>query len=287
MQPRPDPITGGHPTPHEDVNALLRMLQGDVTRILGHSLVGMYLTGSLALGNLTAGSDVDVVVATQGELAAETLAALRAMHQRLYATGMRWSDQLEVDYIPLAALRRHDPARAEYPHLTRGPGQHLQVITHYADSVVHRVILRERGIVLAGPPPAALIDPITPDALRGAQVEFLRFWWAPMAGEGAAADFLRPSGHQSLAVLTMCRILYTLRTGAIISKSAAARWGLATLDPRWSGLIERADAWRADHPPDDSVLAPEHEIRETQALIRLVGEECEARRAQDEAGARN
>ncbi|HEY7834715.1 MAG TPA: aminoglycoside adenylyltransferase domain-containing protein [Ktedonobacterales bacterium] len=275
--PRTDPITtGGGPTPHEDVNALLRVLHSEVTRILSHAFAGMYLCGSLALGNLTAGSDVDVVVATRGELAAETLAALRAMHMRLFETGMRWSDQLEVDYIPLAGLRRHDPAHANYPHLGRGAGEQLRIITHSTDSVVHRAILRERGIVLAGPPPTALIDPITPDELRRAQVELMRFWWAPMAGEGTAANFLRQSGHQSLAVLTMCRMLYTLRTGAIISKSAAAHWGLATLDPRWSGLIARADAWRADHAPDDSVLAPEDEIRETQALIRLVADECEA-----------
>jgi hypothetical protein len=276
MQPRTDSIADGRPTPHEDVNILLRVLQGEVTRILSHAFVGMYLSGSLALGNFTAGSDVDVVVASQGELAAKTLAELRAMHHRLYETGMRWSDQLEVDYIPMAALRRHDPAHADYPHLARGPGEQLHVITHYTDSVVYRVVLRERGIVLAGPPPTTLIDPVTPDELRWAQVELMRFWWAPMAGEGAAADFLRQSGHQSLAVLTMCRMLYSLRTGEIASKSAAAHWGLATLGPRWSGLIERADTWRTDHAPDDSVLAPEDEIRETQALIRLLGEECEA-----------
>lgn len=181
------PIADGRSTPYEDVNALLRVLYGEVTHILSHAFVGMYLSGSLALGNFTAGSDVDVVVATQGELAAETLEALRMMHQRLYETEMRWSDQLEVDYIPLAALCRHDPAHAEYPHLTRGPGEQLHVITHFTDSVMHRVILRERGIVLAGPPPTTLIDPITPDELRWALVELMRIWWAPMAGESAAA----------------------------------------------------------------------------------------------------
>jgi hypothetical protein len=51
-------------------------------------------------------------------------------------------------------------------------------------------------------------------------------------------------------------MLYTLRTGEITSKSAA-HWGLATLDLPWSGLIERADAWRTDHVSDDSVRAPE------------------------------
>jgi hypothetical protein len=112
--------------------------------------------------------------------------------------------------------------------------------------------------------------------LRAAEVKLMRFWWTPMAGEGAVADFLRQSGHQSLAVLTMRRMLYTMRTGEITSKSAAACSGQANLHPCWFGLIERADAWRTDHAPDDSVLAPEDEIRATQALIRQVAAECEA-----------
>jgi hypothetical protein len=270
MQPTTVPRLEAWPTPHADVNALLRVLQGEVTGVLGLALVGMYLSGSLALGNFTLGSDVDVVVATEGDLSDETFAELRTMHQRLYGTSMRWADQLEVVYIPLAALRRHDPAHADHPYLGRGPGERLRVITLHTDWVAQRVVLRERGIVLSGPPPAKLIDPISPDELRGAQVELMRVWWTPMAGDGAAADFLRQLGHQSLAVLTMCRVLYTLRTGEIASKSAAAHWGQANLDPRWSGLIERAAAWRADHAPDDSVLAPADEIRATQALIRLV-----------------
>jgi len=252
------------------------VLRDEVTPILGPALVGMYLSGSLALGNLTAGSDVDVVIATEGELSDETFTALCTMHDRLYASGMRWADQLEVVYIPVAALRRHDPAHANHPYLGRGPGERLRVVTFHTDWVVHRVVLRDHGIILAGPPPTTLIDPISMDELRSAQVELMRFWWAPMGREGAAVDFLRQRGHQSLAVLTMCRMLYTLRTGEITSKSAAACWGQANLDPCWFGLIERADAWRTDHAPDDSVLAPEDEKRATQALIRQVAAECEA-----------
>jgi hypothetical protein len=256
------------------------VLQDEVTLLLGPALVGMYLEGSLALGNFTAGSDVDVVVATLGELSEETITALCTMHERLNASGMRWADQLEVVYLPVAALRRHDPAHATHPYLGRGPGARLQMITLSTDWVAHRAILRERGIIIVGPQPTTLIDPITPDELRSALVQMLRFWWAPMAeeraGEGAAADFLRQCGHQSLAVLIMCRLLYTLRTGEITSKSAAARWGQAKLDPSWLGLIQRADAWRTDHAPDDSVLAPEDEICATQALIRHVAAECEA-----------
>lgn len=281
MQPRANNTEAdAWPTPHPEVNALLRALRGEVMGILGPALVGVYLAGSLALGNFTAGSDVDVVVATEGALSDTTRGALRAMHDRLAARGMRWSDQLEVVYIPVAALRRHDPAHASHPYLGRGLGEHLRVITLHTDWVANRAVLRDRGVILVGPPPTTLIDPISMDELRLAQVEVMRFWWGPMAGAGAgagaAADFLWQRGHQSLAVLTMCRVLYTMRTGEIISKSAAARWGQASLDRGWSGLIARADAWRADHAPDDSVLAPLDEIRATQALIRQVAAECEA-----------
>jgi hypothetical protein len=276
VQPRTNTRTDAWPTPHPAVNTLLHMLRDEEALILGPELVGMYLSGSLTLGNFTAGSDVDVVVATEGELSDKMFAALATMHDRLSTSGMRWADQLEMVYIPIAALRRHDPARAKHPYLGRGPGEHLRVITLHTDWVVQRAVLRDRGIILAGPPPTLLIEPISLDELHLAQIELMRFWWAPMAGEGAAADFLRPRGHQSLAVLTMCRMLYTLRTGEITSKSAAACWGQANLDPGWFGLIARADAWRTNHAPDDSVLAPEDEIRATQELIRQVAAEFEA-----------
>lgn len=47
IKPRTDPRREAWPTPHADVNALLRALQHEVTRILGLALVGTYLSGSL------------------------------------------------------------------------------------------------------------------------------------------------------------------------------------------------------------------------------------------------
>jgi hypothetical protein len=44
---------------------------------------------------------------------------------------------------------------------------------------------------------------------------------------------------QVFGVLTLCRVLYTLRTGAVASKEAAAAWALGHVDARWHPLIER------------------------------------------------
>jgi hypothetical protein len=48
----------------------------------------------------------------------------------------------------------------------------------------------------------------------------------------------------------MCRALYTLETGAVVSKPVAARWAQAALDARRAALIERALAWRPGMPLD-------------------------------------
>jgi hypothetical protein len=68
----------------------------------------------------------------------------------------------------------------------------------------------------------------------------------------------------------MCRILYSLDTGAVTSKPPAARWVQQALGGRWSGLIDHALAWRKDHhqPPTDS------DIAESLDLIQYALERC-------------
>jgi hypothetical protein len=114
--------------------------------------------------------------------------------------------------------------------------------------VILRHILRERGLVLAGPPPHTLIDPISPDDLRRAVVDLFHNWWAPVLDDPAR---LYPPAYQTYAVLTMCRILYTLHYGAVVPKSVAARWAQVELGDRWAALIDRALGWRRGAPSDD------------------------------------
>lgn len=48
------------------------------------------------------------------------------------------------------------------------------------------------------------------------------------------------TGEQVFGVLSVCRVLYTLRTGAVIGKLAAARWAIGHVEPRWRPLVQRA-----------------------------------------------
>ena len=250
------------PTPYPDVNAVLAELLASVEAILGERLLGMYLYGSLALGDFNPdGSDVDFLAVSDSDLPPDTLAALVALHARIFAVDSLWAKELEGSYVPGAALRRFERAGALHPHIDRGESE-LSVRQHEVDSVFQRYVLREHGVALVGPPPSVWLDPVTSDDLRGATVELMRIWWAPMANDPERLYF---AGYQAYAVLTMCRTLYTLAHGDVVSKPAAARWAIATQDPRWAPLIERALAWRRDAGVDRSADVPE-----TQALIRFV-----------------
>ena len=135
--------------------------------------------------------------------------------------------------------------------------------------IIHRQMLREHGVALAGPPPRALIDPVQPSELREAVLGILREWWAPMLVDG---PLLQNSFYRCYAVLTMTRMLYTFRHTTIVSKPVAARWAEVALDRRWSPLIRAALAWSPDVPPDSTETLAY--IRYTYEAISTPDREC-------------
>lgn len=232
-------------TPFPDVNALLDRLLGEVRAILGEQFAGMYVYGSLALGDFDpATSDLDFLIVTEDKLPPETVSALKEMHAALVAEGSHWARELEGSYIRRQAVRRHDPADAHYPRIERG-GE-LAVEEHHTDSIIQRFITRKHGLILAGPDPTTLIDPVSSRDLRQAVLD-LRWWWELQLTDTSRVE---QSGYQAYAILTMCRILYTLEHGDIVSKPTAARWVQRNRCKHSAELVERALAWRPGMPMD-------------------------------------
>ncbi|MFN2625754.1 MAG: hypothetical protein ABR520_06670 [Mycobacteriales bacterium] len=63
-----------------------------------------------------------------------------------------------------ASCRRVDLTRAPYWYLDNGASKLAR--SNHCNTAIVRWTLRERGIVLAGPPPATLIDVVPPAELR-------------------------------------------------------------------------------------------------------------------------
>lgn len=114
-----------------------------------------------------------------------------------------------------------------------------------------RWILREHGITLIGSAPRSFMPAVPAPVLRREASGSLSTFFEDLA---AWLDIETIACGQRYAVITACRILYTLDTAEVTSKPSALEWALRTLQPRWRPLLgqvrdERALGWDPGLPP--------------------------------------
>jgi predicted nucleotidyltransferase len=249
------------PTLFPEVNSILQELLEGIQIVLGDHFIGMYLEGSLANGNFDEDSDIDFVVVTDAEVTEELFSALQTMHDRIATIDSQWAIQLEGSYISQQALRRYDPANDVHPNIERGLGERLKMLRLEEVWNIHRHILRERGITIIGPDPKTLIDPVTPNELKQAMLPALKGWAMHFLNHPNEMVY---QGYQSYIVLSLCRILYTLQFGEVVSKRKAAGWAKETVDEKWKTLIDHA--WEGRHHPQ--MHADMEYVRQTLDFIK-------------------
>jgi hypothetical protein len=261
------------PTPYSELNAILERLVDGSREALGDNFVGAYLHGSFALGDADEHSDVDFIAITREDLSADQLAALQALHAELYRLPSPWAERLEGSYAPQAIWRRRsieprdppgeprsddwaDPEASGlkpevYPFWFIGNGRNKLVRSEHDNREIPRWIVREHGVVLAGPNPRGLTDPVTPEALR-AEARALIDIFAEAATDG---DLLKTHLHQCFAAVAAARALHTLESGRVNSKVAAVTFAKHRLEPRFAALIERGWTERNDRPTTPDAIA--------------------------------
>jgi hypothetical protein len=169
------------------------------------------------------------------------------MHHRIWKSGIKWAAKLEGSYIPKRDIRRHDPRSGPCPTVNEGQ---FYLDQRGSDWIIQRHVIREQGVILAGPPPETLIDPVTPNDIRKAVKGVLQEWWFPMLEN---PSWLQRHGveYHAFAILTMCRALHSLEHGTIVSKPEAARWAQNKLGGEWSQVIEQTLNFQAGNENND------------------------------------
>ncbi|MBA3826335.1 MAG: DUF4111 domain-containing protein, partial [Ktedonobacterales bacterium] len=210
-------------------------------------------------------SDVDFLAVTVRALTPTQFTALADMHQRLRALPNPYGDNQEGPYIDRKALRRYIPAQT---HPTIARGEALKWSIHGTNWILERFMVREHGLIVFGPDPKTLIDPLSADELRAATRARLPEWvaWARHATD---PDWSLARSHKAYVIETMCRALYTLTTGALASKPQAVTWATIHLPEPWRTLAARSRAWHADATADPGLNA------EVAAFIRWTAEVAE------------
>ncbi len=198
---------------------------------------GLYLTGSLALDDFRPGqSDVDFLA-----IGARALSGAEAEAVIAAAPGLRAFDGLFLTWDDLAA--GPDALRGRRLHLHEGRAA-LEDAASLADPIAWAT-LAQSGIAARGPAPGAFSLWHDDARARSWIVENLNLYWRRR--QRAASHLLSPAGLQALSpwfaqwsTLGPARMLATLETGKIVSKTEAGRWAIAALDPRWTPVLEEA-----------------------------------------------
>jgi hypothetical protein len=259
------------PTVYPEVNTALREVLASVQAILGPRLRGMYLVGSLAVGDFNPGSsDLDIIVVADDALSEDRIAALRDFHLRFEGSDSPWATRLEAVYIPQDDLRSPATASVSYPQVERDRPFFVEPLE--PGWSVQRYTLRKHGVVIVGPEPRELLDSVDPDEMRRDGAIIAHTWLDQAEHDPTWLDWARPRPYFAFVVATLCRLLYTLETGAVASKPAATRWAQQTLDGWWADFIARS--WEARHD-DDEIL--QDEMDTLVAFIRFTVERYDTR----------
>lgn len=249
------------PTPYDDINSFLQIFLDNVRGVLGDYFTGMYLHGSLAGGDFDPGrSDIDFLVVTSEKLPVNLVSSLEAMHSHIYESGLKWAKELNGAYIPLDAVRVYSPGGPECPLVNK---KEFLVARPDIDWVIISHLLYTGGVVIAGPPLQSIIGPVRPDELKEAALKLLRDNWTPWLSNPTLFDGI---GYQPYVVLAMCRALYTIVHGTVVSKRLSAKWVIDKSDKKWTELINQAMEWHHGDPPGD--------IGETQEFMRYIMKEA-------------
>jgi Domain of unknown function (DUF4111) len=207
----------------------------------------------------------DLVIVTVGTLSDATFASLQELHRRFDHSASAWATRLDAVYIPEEVVRQPFPSTARYPIL-EWPGL-LALEPLESGWPIQRYTLREYGVVVSGPDPSSLLDPVHPDDLRQASAAIVERWADQAHRDREWVTWLRAPDHLRFVVLTLARLLYTLETGSVASKPAAARWVERTLPSLWSGPLGHATTQH--HATDDE---PEDAVTNTLALLEYTYE---------------
>jgi hypothetical protein len=264
--------TVGELTPYRGLDEVLVDYARMSREVLGGKFVGLYLLGSLAVGDFDLTSDVDFMVVITRELNTGEVDGVQACHTELISRDCRWVKHLEYSFFPLRKLAERS---SPYDENGRRNAAEVRQLWYFANggatiersdhdnTLVTRWTLNNRSRAVCGPEPSSFAQDVSVDELRR-EIRGSMLGWARRIPEDAS---LHNRFHQVFLVLNNCRALQDLHEGMITSKREGVAWAKRHLDRRWRPLIDYCWRERQDTAIHISQSADPWAWRETLAFV--------------------
>jgi predicted nucleotidyltransferase len=216
-------------------------------RQLPGQVVGIYLVGSVALGDYSPGrSDIDTVTVLRRELNNLDDESLVHVHDALSVWAGENAPAYDTTYVPVSWLAKAPDPDAVTPFSLDG---RLRLGESAPQLVPPTWLELTRSVPVLGPDPEELDVFLDDVGLRSWTVGNLRGYWAKTAAEARAAVHSRPVDAPARGdgvtwlVLGAPRLHATLATGEVVSKSTAGEYA-AQQWPHFAELARRCVDWR-------------------------------------------
>jgi streptomycin 3"-adenylyltransferase len=255
------------------LDRILPAFVGDLRATLGDDFVGAYLYGSAVSGGFEAAlSDLDVVVVTERPVDELDFGVFAGLIDRLAAREPDWAHRLDIVFVGRSTIADFRSGGRFLDISHELPLRHIERAEDWLETWY---LTRAADTPLAGPSVRSLVPPIE-------TTEFL----AAISGDidnfvGAVRDDWR-HGQVAYRVLTVCRVLRSLDSGAVCTKQEGAEWAAARF-PDWAWLIEAALAVRAADGARE--LSPRERAAVRPFLALMAGEIRRARPTEPGAAA--
>lgn len=235
--------------PHQ-VSALLSELATELPRLLGKNVVGVYVYGSLTQHAFDPQrSDVDCIAVLRRDLNRAEAKALRT-HLAKYSESNPWTRRLQLQILLKDELLKMGGVGwlYQFGRLRRSGSD--------GNPIIWMNVL-ETGTVLFGPRAHSFVPQITRSILNQALAREVGYLREELI-DRHDSKWLDVPFYRAYAVLTLCRILYSLNTGVVVSKPRAARWALRSSPASFRTIVRQS---LQDTKPKSTRRIPLRQIR--------------------------
>ena len=276
--------TPGELTPYLGLDEVLTDYAHTSQDVLKDNFVGLYLLGSLAIGDFDLTSDVDYVIVTNNELSDDELGCVQSRHTELLSRNTRWVKHLEYSFFSIQKLSELSSPYGEHGLRIESEARQLWYFCNgssmversdHDNTLVTRWTLRNKSKAVLGPGPSTFAPDVSADELRQ-EIRNSMLGWEKLILDDAS--HLHNRFHQVFLVLNNCRALQDLYEGRITSKLEGAAWAKQHIDYRWQSLIDYCWRERQDTGIHVSQPADPGAWRQTLAFVEYttrLAEKCQ------------
>lgn len=240
-------------------------MAADFPAILRGNLVGIYLWGSLTYNAFDETcSDVDCVAITERDVDDREFSELDDWFNHKAAQN-RWVSRLDMRFVIDREQLDKSSRCCGFYHYTG------KLIRHGSDgNPIIWMNVAHCGITLWGKEAKLIAPPVSERCLNDAlllELDYLKHDLSSNAGNRSDKVFI----HNAYAVLTACRILFSVHHRTLASKDKAYLWAMETVPPMWRPIIRAA---RENRLKNGGVTNPQLE-RDAMQFVEFVEREIQ------------